>query len=99
MEENPEIYYDEEGLHILHPEPLPIPDETDADLDPPRRVQPKRNRRPPIRFDPADPPTWPDNEPIIGNCRHKKDGYGCAAASAKHTPRFYNSLCPVWKRL
>jgi hypothetical protein len=96
MAKDPDVYYDPDGLHILRSddgeEDPPI--EIRQGTPPPPRRNPLRNRRPPSRYDPAGPPTWP-NRRITKSCRKQHKNRGCAAASVEHNPLYYNSLQPV----
>lgn len=77
------------------------PEESIADLDedslmmpPPRRST--RIRRPVQRFNAAPPAKWHD-APINNKCKSSaRTPFYCAALSANHTPRYYNSLKPVY---
>lgn len=102
MADDPNVYYDPDGMHILsqeQPEQQLVSEEEQEDVPPeppqPRR-NPPRNRGPPTRYSPPrTPPKWTDVT-INSKCRHHvHKGLGCAALSAGHTPRYYNSLKPV----
>lgn len=71
-------------------------DVTDVDEDSLLMPPPRRSTR--IRRQttiPTPQQNWPDN-PIKINCKNTlHNGVFCAAVSASHTPRYYNSLKPV----
>lgn len=78
------------------------PEDSVADLDedsllmPPPSRSSTRSRRPIQRFNAAPPAKWPDAV-INNNCKTTNHApFHCAAQSAKHTPRYYNSLKPVF---
>lgn len=69
-------------------------DEDSLLMPPPSRAS-TRTRRPVQRFNAAPPAKWAD-EPINNRCKGTNHSpHYCAANSAKHTPRYYNSLKPV----
>uniref|UniRef100_A0A183C837 Helitron_like_N domain-containing protein n=1 Tax=Globodera pallida TaxID=36090 RepID=A0A183C837_GLOPA len=93
----PPIQYDADGLSVAlictPVEELSAPAEEEDSLlmPPPRRST--RLRKAPQRYSSSSLERWPD-VPISCICKNNTHAGFCASLSAKHSPRYYNTLVP-----